>query len=104
MCLGDGEVLTIHELLLLHRQRETRAVPLEVHCEDVKTRTTVVTLNREGSSLMLNREIIANGTRAVADEVVSLREASTFDEIVEKIVQRFLDELSTLRSPFKAGW
>lgn len=77
----------MHELLLFHRNRKRLVRAFQMQSEYVETRTAVVAFYCDRSGLVLYGEIIADGTRPVPYEVVRLREASAFDEIVKKVVE-----------------
>lgn len=66
---------------------------------DVKTSALVVTLDSQGASLVLQREVAPNGSRTVAYEVIGLRETTFFNQLVEEVVQSSLGDLSRIINP-----
>ena len=59
----------------------------------METGATVVALYRQRSCLVLHCKVAAYCTRPVADEVISLGETTTFDEIMEEVIQSFLSKM-----------
>ena len=81
-----SDELTVHELLLLQSNGKARIVPFQVECHDMKASTAVVTLNSQGASLVLHREVAPNRSRTVAYEVVRLGEPDFLNQLVEEVV------------------
>lgn len=83
-------LLTVHQLLLLHRNGKIRFVSFEVQSQDMKSCTSLMALHCQWASLVLHSEIIAHGTGAIANEAESTVEASSRKELAEEVVESSL--------------
>jgi hypothetical protein len=61
-----------------------------VHCEDVVSGATVVTLDSELPGFVLHSEIGSDGSRTVTNEVVSSGESFLFKYDAKEVVESFL--------------
>jgi hypothetical protein len=53
---------TVHELLFFKCNREARLIPLEMQCEDMEPRTSIVAFHGDRPRIMLHCEIIPDGS------------------------------------------
>ena len=91
--VGKTSRRTVHQLLFFQCYGESWAITLQVKSNDMESCAAIMTFDSERASLVLHGEVIANGARAIADEVVSLGEAFSYQEVVEQVIKRFLPHI-----------
>ena len=80
-------MLTIHQLLLLQRDREPLAIALKMQREYVEAGAALVALDGQCAGFVLHGKIIPHSTRAIADEVKGGRKAFSLKEFTKEIIE-----------------
>ena len=85
--------LTVHQLLLLQRNREPSAIAFKMQREYVEAGAALVALDGQRPSFMLHRKIVPHSTRAIANEVERRRKILLLKEVMEEVVERALSRV-----------
>jgi hypothetical protein len=77
---------SVHQLLRLHRHWEILPSPLEMQRKNMKPCTSIMTLYRVASCIVLHREVVSHCSRTVTDEVEGAAEPTAREQVAEEVV------------------